>query len=139
MIEVPSEICEAIVAHARFCAPHEACGLLAVDREGAIRMAYALTNVDASPRRYTVAPYEHLMALRHAERNGWTIGGVFHSHPAAVPYPSRRDVAWALDPEWIHLIAGPVGAPTLRAFRIAGGAVDELAIRVIDRPVPSAP
>ena len=30
---------------------------------------------------FLVDPVEHFAALQHAEGNGWTIGGVFHSHP----------------------------------------------------------
>ncbi len=117
-----------MVAHAGFALPNEACGLLAADRDGRLRMAYCLTNVDDSPTRYTVDPVEHHHAIRHADRNGWDIAGVYHSHPGSAAYPSRRDVAQALDPEWLYVI---VGAGEVRAFWIRDGVVDEepLAVR----------
>ncbi len=117
------QVREAIVGHARWCSPHEACGLLALDGDDRVRMAYCLTNVDASPLRFTVAPREHLGALRHAERLGWSIAGSFHSHPSAPAVPSHRDVAGALDPTWLYLIAGPLPDPAVNAYRIAGGVV----------------
>lgn len=114
------------MAHARFAYPREACGLLASDSAGRLRMAYCLTNSEQSTHRFTVAPDEHFGALRHAERNGWRITGAFHSHPTSAPSPSAADVAGALDPEWIHVIAGPVdpGPIRLEAYRIASGHVE---------------
>jgi proteasome lid subunit RPN8/RPN11 len=130
-VQVPDEIRAAIVAHARWCLPEEACGLLAVDASGALRMAYCLTNVAASPHRFTVHPVENFRAIEHAERNGWRIGGEFHSHPVSSAVPSAADVAGALDPDWVHLIVGPVGDEVpLRAFRIAAGRVSELTVEV---------
>ncbi len=131
MIELPRQIHDAVLAHAVYCAPHEACGLLGVDDAGAVRMAYCLTNADASPTRFTVAPEEHFGALRHAERRGWTLGGVFHSHPDAAAYPSATDVAGALEPEWLHLIVGPLRDPVLRAFRIVPPQITEVVIELV--------
>ncbi len=118
---LPTQVMEAIVAHATWCAPEEACGLLAMDGDHNVRMAYATTNTDRSPYRFTVDPGEHMGALLHAERNGWHIGGSFHSHPAAPPVPSERDIAGALDPDWLYVIAGPAPDPVLRTYRIVGG------------------
>lgn|GEM_PF-1284704 len=129
-LPMPGQIHDAIVAHARFCAPAEACGLLATDRDGRLRMAYCLTNVDASPSRFTVAPDEHYRAMRHAERNGWTIGGSFHSHPASPPFPSPADVAGALDPAWLHVVAGLLPAPQVRGFAISGGVATEVPLHL---------
>jgi proteasome lid subunit RPN8/RPN11 len=131
MIRLPRQMHDAIVMHAHFCSPYEACGLIAFDETGRPRMAYCLTNVERSPRHFTVAPQEHFGALRHAERHGWTIGGAFHSHPHAEARPSPRDVAGALDPDWVHLIVGPLRAPRLRAFRIRDGSSRELAIALV--------
>lgn len=126
---LPTEVMEAIVAHTGWCAPEEACGLLALDSGHSVRMAYALSNVDRSPYRFTVAPEEHFGAIRHAERNGWHIGGSFHSHPAAPPVPSERDIAGALDPDWLYVIAGPAPDPVLRTYRIVGGEYAALSAR----------
>jgi proteasome lid subunit RPN8/RPN11 len=120
------ELVAAIVQHMKFCAPEEACGLLGVDAGGEPVMAYCLTNVDSSPRqRFTVDPAEHFRAMRHAEANGWTIGGSFHSHPRGRAVPSPVDVAAALDPGWWYVVAGPVSRPEVRAFRIVDGIVDD--------------
>lgn len=130
MIELPRQIHDAMVAHAVFCAPYEACGLLAVGDGGALHMVYCLTNADRSRRRFTVVPQEHFAAMQHAERHGWLIGGVFHSHPGAAARPSAVDIAAGLDPTWLHFIVGPLPDPEVRAFHIRSGAVFEVPLSI---------
>ena len=127
-MQMPAEIRSAIVNHARFAFPEEACGLLATDDRGRLRMAYCLTNSEHSTSSFTVDPAEHFGALHHAEANGWEIGGAFHSHPTSPPIPSATDIAGALDPRWLYVIAGPVGhdAVELRGYRITDGAAREV-------------
>ena len=117
-----------MVAHARFCYPEEACGLIAFDSRGEMRMFYPLTNSEHSPVAYTVEPREHIKALRHAERCGWHLGGVYHSHTRSPAYPSRTDVARAAEPEWAYLLVSleEPEDPDVRAFWIDGsGSVTE--------------
>lgn len=128
---LPGQIREAIVAHAAWAFPREACGLLAADESGSLRMAYCLTNAEASSYRFTVDPAEQFHAIGHAERSGWHIAGAFHSHPRSDASPSAADIAGALDPTWVHLIAGPVGDDTpVRAFTIRDGLVTEIDLEV---------
>jgi proteasome lid subunit RPN8/RPN11 len=127
---MPRQIRDAIVAHAHFCAPFEACGLLAFDRAAALRMAYCLTNVDRSRTRFTVDPNEHFRAIRHAERNGWVIAGVFHSHPASAARPSPADIAGATVSGWLHVVAGPLPDPEVRGFAIDAEDAVEVPLRV---------
>ncbi|MCP3975032.1 MAG: M67 family metallopeptidase, partial [bacterium] len=123
------QIREALVVHSHFCRPEEACGLLAVDGDGRLRMAYATTNVERSRVRFTVSPREHYGAIRHAENQGWSIGGSFHSHPNSAAFPSARDIAGALDPDWLYLVVGMGnGFPEIRGFRIREYMVDEVAL-----------
>lgn len=138
-LRLPGPIHDAVMAHALFCAPFEACGLLAADERGNLRMAYCLTNVAHSPTRFTVSPREHYGAMRHAERHGWTIGGDFHSHPGAEGRPSPTDIAGALDPTWVHLIVGAVPRPHVRAFEIRGGEIAELHVDVVRTSAAQSP
>jgi [CysO sulfur-carrier protein]-S-L-cysteine hydrolase len=131
-VGLPAQIRSAIIAHAEFCMPEEACGLLAVDKTGRLRMVYAMTNIERSSVRFTVAPGEHYGAIGNAERRGWVIGGSFHSHPQSTAFPSARDIAGALDPSWLYLVLGMTGDyPDLRGFRIREMKVDEVALREI--------
>lgn len=117
-----------MIAHAEFCAPEEACGLLAGSGD-TIEMVYCLTNADRSPTRYTIEPTEHFRAMRHAERMGLEIVGAFHSHPVSAAYPSVTDLRLALD-NWYWFIVSLAGRPTVRAFRLEDGSVDEVELEV---------
>lgn len=116
-----------MVAHASFCLPDEACGLLAADAAGRLRMAYCLSNSAPSPTAFTLDPGEHFRALRHAEAQGWHLAGVFHSHPGGPAFPSATDVAQALEPEWLYVVVGlqPSAAPEVRGFWIREAVIEE--------------
>ncbi len=126
-MELPAQIRQALVAHSVFSYPQEACGLLAADGAGRLRMAFCLTNADASPTRYTLDPTEHFRALRFAERQGWELTGVFHSHTHSAPYPSPTDVALAADPGWLYVIVGlaDLRSPQVRGYWIRDGRIAE--------------
>lgn len=128
-----SDHLEAFAAHAQFCLPNEACGLLAFDAARRLRFVYCLTNRDASPHRYTVDPVEHYRAIQHAERNGWEVAGAFHSHPRGRARPSKTDIEAAGDPEWIHVIIGLASGAerNVRAFRVVGGSAREIPLAVL--------
>ena len=129
-IQLRPEVYEAMLTHARFTYPEEACGLLAGPTSSEIEMAFCLTNRERSPYRFTVDPTEHYRSIRHAEARGWDVVGVFHSHPASAAVPSRADVAGALDPEWSYFVVSLESeeAPDVRAFAIRDGVVTERSI-----------
>jgi proteasome lid subunit RPN8/RPN11 len=126
---VPEPIRVAMLTHAENCLPDECCGLIAIE-EGAIRFAYPLTNANPSPVTFTIDALEHFGAMRHAESQGWEISGVFHSHPDGEAMPSATDVAMASDPDWIHLI---VGGGEVGAFRIRGGEIEAVGLRLVSK------
>ena len=126
-VAIPEQIHAAMIAHADFCFPEEACGLIAVDEEHALRMVYAATNIDRSRTKFTVSPEEHFGAIRHAETQGWQVAGSFHSHPESAAFPSAHDIAGALDPEWLYVVVGLLGGVAdVRGYRIRDFAVSEV-------------
>ncbi|MDX1691724.1 MAG: M67 family metallopeptidase [Acidimicrobiia bacterium] len=135
-MELPAQIRQAMIAHARFTYPEEACGLLAADDEGRLRMVYCLTNAEHSPVAYTLDPTEHVRAWRHADRNGWRLAGVFHSHTHTAAVPSKTDVARALEPDWLYVLVGleDGDAPDVRGYRIRDGRVDEEPLHTKESP-----
>lgn len=136
---IPDQILESMISHAYWCHPQEACGLLASDQRGRLRMAYPLTNVLASSTNYTIDPTEHFRALKHAERQGWELTGVFHSHPHSEAYPSATDVTLAPEPEWLYVLVGlsDFERPRVRGFRIRSGSITEVPLR-FSQPRPIA-
>ena len=121
---IPGDIRQAILAHTANCEPEECCGLLAFDPESLLRFAYPLTNTDRSRTSFTIDPAESYHVFLHAEKMGWTVSGVFHSHPGGPDRLSDRDLTEA-PPGWIHLLTTPTG---LKAFRVVGERSMELPI-----------
>lgn len=117
-MRIPQRVLDDVVTHLRGVLPDEGCGLLAVDGSGTVTRFYPITNVEASPVRFTLDPDGVFTAWGDAEAHGWSIGGVAHSHPRSAPVPSRRDLVGAAGRSWIHLIVGlGGGAPDVRAWR----------------------
>jgi proteasome lid subunit RPN8/RPN11 len=131
-VTLAREVAEAMYAHAVWTYPNEACGLIAMDADGDVKMVLCLTNTDASEHRFTIDPVEHFGCVTFVERSGWHIGGIFHSHTRSEAYPSESDIGGGGDPSWLNLIVGPVVGPNsaVRAFRFGGGVIDEASVTV---------
>jgi proteasome lid subunit RPN8/RPN11 len=126
-VQLDADLCGQMLAHAYACHPEESCGLLAGPRPSDIRRVFPTTNVLHSATNYTIDPTEHMHAIREAEKNGWEIVGVFHSHPHTKGFPSVTDVTLAPDPTWLYVIIGMEqrDEPTVQAYRIVDGEITE--------------
>ena len=143
-VEVPASIVQAMIDHARAEAPNEMCGILSGDadavRGGSIIDWYPTRNELASPVLYSIHAddrYRILTELDDADRVVW---GIAHSHVSSPAVPSTTDIGQSTwFPEAIYLLvslaadqAEPAsGAPTVRAWRIAGGERFEVELRVV--------
>lgn len=108
--------------------PNESCGVVG-GRPGEIVRLYPLTNLSASPERYTVDTEEQLEAYRAMADDGLESVAVYHSHPATPARPSRVDIAEAYDPDVIYVIVSfAAEEPSVRAFTIRDGHVTELTV-----------
>ena len=121
-----------MLLHSQFVYPEEACGLLAADDGGRLRMAYCLTNAEHSESSYTIDPTEHFRALQHAESRGWDLAGAFHSHPHTEAFPSLTDLRLAAEPDWIYFIVQLGEAPHIRGYFLKGGTIEELVVQIFD-------
>jgi [CysO sulfur-carrier protein]-S-L-cysteine hydrolase len=121
----------ALVGHAYDEVPLESCGLLIGTGSRAVKYA-PIPNVAQSARVYALDGRAHLRAEMAAEDDGLTVLGVVHSHTHTDPYPSPTDIASAPDPSWHYVIVSlRDGMPTLRSYRIIGGAVTEEPIELL--------
>jgi proteasome lid subunit RPN8/RPN11 len=139
---LPAEIRDAIVAHARAEYPNEACGLIAGTApaaEGGVPTAWHPTrNRAASPLRYEIHPEDLLRASLAIDDADEVIWGIVHSHVRSPARPSPTDVGLAFYPDALYLLvslaeseADPTtGAESLRAWRIVGGEVAEVALEI---------
>lgn len=118
-LTLAATLVDALVAEAVAAAPREACGLL-VGRGHAVHRIVPARNVDASPARYTIDPADHFAALRAARRDGLTVIGAYHSHPAGPAVPSPTDTAEA-SPDFLYVIVGLAPVPAVTAWHLVDG------------------
>ncbi len=131
MLSMPRAVYAAIIEKARQGAPLETCGLLA-GYNNMVNMFYELTNVDASPEHFSLAPEEQLLAVQDARSRGARIIGVVHSHPLTPARPSAEDIELAFDPDQIYFIVSLAEPePVLKAFRIRQRQIQEEAIEIV--------
>ena len=128
-VDLPREVSEVILEHARGCLPDECCGLL-LGRDLRVTHAWPARNEAASPTRYRVDPRDYLAAMRFGRARGLDVVGAYHSHPTSTALPSRTDTAESAGAEFLYVIAGPIAAASteIRAFRFIDGNFLELTV-----------
>lgn len=127
MIELPRDLLQKIISHARSKAPEEVCGWLA-GRGNKVLEIYPVPNVARNPSsRFRMQPEAQLVAMREIRKRGLDLTGTYHSHPASLPYPSPSDRYLALYPHSVHLIVSlVVPEPEARCWRIMQNGSDPL-------------
>ncbi|MDP8955711.1 MAG: M67 family metallopeptidase [Actinomycetota bacterium] len=132
MVEIPADIREAMITHARHELPNEACGLLA-GRDGRVEHFYPMRNADDSPVTYRLDPTEQLQVFNELEEKGWELLGIFHSHTHTQAYPSETDRRQAFYPEANYVLVSLAKGdePDVRAYFIDDGKVDEQEVRLV--------
>lgn len=125
------EIIDSLVDHAKRELPYEACGYLAA-KDGLVSHYYELTNTDKAADHFTMDPKEQFAAIRDMRDKGFTMAGVYHSHPETPARPSEEDIRLAYDPEISYVIVS-LAEPesSVKSFKIRAGKVtpEEIKIR----------
>ncbi len=126
MIELGGAFFKEIVEHGLREFPNEACGLVAGNNGGPVKV-FAMRNLDASPVSYRLDPKEQLRVFSEMDEEGWDLFGIYHSHTHSEAYPSETDLRLAFYPESRYMILALSDRenPVLRAFRIEDGEVQE--------------
>jgi len=132
-VVIPRRFHDAMLRESRESFPNEACGLLA-GKSGTIVEFYPISNVDASPVQYRLAPQQQLRAMLEIDDRDWDLSAIFHSHTRTRAYPSQTDISLALYPDALYVILSLAHdqRPDLRAYRIVEGAVTEEPIEIVD-------
>ena len=119
------ETVDHLFAHAEREAPIEACGYLAGNGDLVVKH-FPMTNVDNSTEHFSFDPAEQFAILKKARNEGFTITGVYHSHPASPARPSKEDVQLAFDPSLVYIIISLLNErTTIKGYRIRKGTVEE--------------
>ena len=129
-VRISPSMVEEIVAHAEEDQPNECCGIIAV-KDGRAVKVFRAANAEASPVRYGLDPREQYEIMMEIDRNGWTLGAIYHSHTRSPAYPSQTDINLAFYPDALYLIVSlqDPERPGVRAFRIADDQVDEVELQ----------
>ncbi len=137
MVRISQTLVDDMVAHAREDLPNECCGILA-GPDGEVVKSYRMTNVEASPFRFSMDPGELVTVDSEAGDNGWELIAIYHSHTQSEAYPSDTDVRIAggtaeLWPDTRYALVSLLDAdnPAVRIFRIERGQVTEEMLDVV--------
>jgi cysteine synthase B len=138
MLKLTQEQYNRIVAHGLEGKPLEICGLLTGIRENgeAIVMGvHPVDSADKSELTYSMDPLAYSKIERQARQDGQEILGIYHTHPATTPYPSKTDVERAhwdgtndlLFPGYSYLIVSlrDPARPEPRSYQIRGRRMPE--------------
>lgn len=135
-----------IVAHTHDATPQEACGLIFGSGIRAQAIVPIENLADDPQRHYIMNPAEMAQHLPYYERQGLTLIGLYHSHPAGEPIPSQTDIREATFPRTAYLIVGLRHTqPELAAWTINSGRVQRIDLHIghtepptIDKPLSRA-
>jgi len=132
LLNVSKSFAKEMIAHAREEDPKECCGVLAGSK-GEFLKLFRMTNVDASPYRFSWDPKELFQVWKEMEDNDWEHRAVYHSHTHSAAYPSDTDIRLAGWPEAHYIIVSLEDKenPMMRAFRIVDGDVSEEDIALV--------
>jgi proteasome lid subunit RPN8/RPN11 len=112
-----------LVAHARDEAPLECCGYF-WSEGGVIEEVHRATNERKSPYGYQLDGKSHYELYKRGE-DGYDVGS-YHSHPASSAEPSQTDINLARYwPDYLYLIVSLHGEPSIRAWWLRDGKVEE--------------
>jgi proteasome lid subunit RPN8/RPN11 len=118
---IPTQILQAIYAHARTELPNECCGVLGgtigADGTAVVAHCYELVNAAASPVEYLSEPGSMFRAERARRDAGVEFVAVYHSHPTSAPVPSKTDLARNYSENVMNLIVSmQSGEPLMRGW-----------------------
>ena len=137
MVRIARSFVDEMVAHAKEDLPNECCGILA-GPEGEVARSFRMTNVEASPFRFSMDPGELVRVDGEAGDQGWELLAIYHSHTGSPAYPSDTDVRIAggtaeLWPDTRYVLVSLMDpeTPDVRIFQISGGVVTEEALEVV--------
>jgi [CysO sulfur-carrier protein]-S-L-cysteine hydrolase len=133
VLEIPGELYDQIVAHARRDHPDEACGVLAGPAGGDRPLRFVpMLNAERSPTFYRFDSMEQFRVWKEMDARDEAPIVIYHSHTATEAYPSRTDIGLASEPD-AHYVLVSTREPDeteFRSYRIVDGAVTEEPVAV---------
>jgi [CysO sulfur-carrier protein]-S-L-cysteine hydrolase len=135
VLTIPEDLHDKIVAHARADHPDEACGVLA-GPAGSDRPErfIPMTNAARSPTFYEFDSTEQFSVWKEMDERDEEPVVIYHSHTATEAYPSRTDIALAMEPgaHYVLVSTRDPASTEFRSFRIADAQVTEEPVTVVE-------
>jgi proteasome lid subunit RPN8/RPN11 len=133
-LEIPEDLLNGLIEHARKEYPLESCGILA-GKNGKITKHYSVENTKKSSSSYLMEPEEQLRVFQEIEEEGLELTAIYHSHPHSPAFPSQRDVDSAFYPDSLILIISLMDdkVPQIGAFQIEKGKIERKAVWVTEK------
>ncbi len=138
MLNIPQQQFAQIIAQGLEGKPLEICGFLAgqsTPEAKTVVAVFPIESDDKSPLTYSMNALQQMRAEKEIRAQGLEIVGIYHTHPATVPYPSKTDVARAhwgesddlLFPDYSYLIVSlrDPENPEPHSFKIQGRRIPE--------------
>lgn len=137
MLQIERRFVDEMIAHSQEAMPDECCGILA-GAEGGVSKVYRMTNVEASPFRFSMDPLEIMNVDQEAGEMGWELTVIYHSHTQSEAYPSDTDVRIAngtneLWPDVRYILVSLMDPedPSVRLFSIKQAEISEEPLEVV--------
>jgi [CysO sulfur-carrier protein]-S-L-cysteine hydrolase len=135
VLEISRCLHDKIVAHARADHPDEACGVLA-GPAGADRPErfIPMTNAARSPTFYEFDSTEQFRVWQEMDERDEEPVVIYHSHTATEAYPSRTDIALAMEPgaHYVLVSTRDEDKTEFRSYRVLDGQVTEEPVTVVE-------
>ena len=137
LVQIEQKFVDEMVSHAKSELPNECCGILA-GPNGEVAKSYRMSNVEASPYRFSMDPGELIKIDSVAGDKGWELQAIYHSHTGSEAYPSDTDVRIAggtaglwPDVRYVLVSLMDLDSPVVRIFDITDGHVIEESLDVV--------
>jgi len=134
-IEMPRTLVNKLLAMAQQNPEDEVCALVSIDGAARERL-YPITNVASDTHTlFQMDPQQQIHAMKAMRDNQESLFAIVHSHPHAPAWPSTTDLQQAAYPEANYIIVSlnTEGVLEMRGFKLAGSAVQDVAITVVER------
>ena len=137
LVQIEHKFVDEMVSHSKSELPNECCGILA-GLDNKVMKVYRMSNVEASPYRFSMDPGELSKVDSEAGDNGWELLAIYHSHTGSEAYPSDTDIRIAggtaglwPDVRYVLVSLMDLKSPVVRIFDITKGQVTEEPLNVI--------
>ena len=135
MLIILSELVDAMIAQAQDDHPLETCGAIAGPQGSDLPLRLIpMRNIAKSANFFQFDPDEQFRAWKEMEDRGEEPVVLYHSHTQSRAYPSREDVALAVEPHahYVIIATDPARPPEIRSFRIIDGEVAEEKLKSVN-------